>query len=498
MNRKRISTLLLACLLAATWATGCWSGSPLAGQPTAVPALALDNCQLSSPLLGNQIAARCGRLEVPENRADPNGRKIGLRVVVVKAQSANPAPDPLFLLAGGPGQAASEAYIPLIPALERIAFKHDLVLVDQRGTGQSNPLRCEGDESAELNDAGFPAPEAVTAAFQDCLPRLDADPRFYTTAEFAADLEAVRQALGYGQIDLLGVSYGTRSALEYVKTYPDNVRAVILDGVVPPGWNIGQSLRADAQRSLELIFERCAADAGCKNAYPDLRGDLRSLLERLNANPETVVLPDPLTGEDTTLEMDGRMAGAMLRLISYSSDYSALIPWLLHTAALGDPRPLAAQYLIANKPGGQGGIEPGLFYAVMCAEDMPFLPGGESGEFFFYDPLPNFRAACKAYPDNPRPAVAEFPSGLRTPALILSGEADPVTPPANGDAAAALLTNSRHIVLPGMGHGNVAYGCIPNLAAELFDNPDPAALDLTCVQRIAPPPFFLTALGPEP
>jgi pimeloyl-ACP methyl ester carboxylesterase len=467
--------------------------------PASEPSISLQDCNLTAPGLSVQVAAKCAFLTVPENRADPSARTLNIRVAVVKAQSSNPAPDPLFLLAGGPGQAAGDAYLPLLPALEDIAFKHDLVLVDQRGTGHSNPLRCENTSTQEISAQAFPTPEEIRAAFAACIPQLDADTRFYTSADFAADLEDVRQALGYGQIDLLGVSYGTRAAQAYLKAYPQNVRAVVLDSVVPPGWYIGESLRADSQRAIEAIFARCASEAGCSAAFPDLSGDLNSLIDRLNAVPEQVVLPDPTSGGEVRVAIDGKIAAVMLRLISYSSDYSALLPWLLHTAAGGDLRPLAAQYLILNQSGVTGGIETGLFYAVLCAEDIPFISSqGESGTFFFYDPLPGFRAACSAYPPNPQPTAAEFPPGLDIPALIISGGSDPVTPPENGAALAALLPNSRHVILPGMAHGNVAYGCLPNLVTDLLESADPTALDLSCTGRIAPPPFFTSAIGPEP
>ena len=287
--RTFLSCILLALLLAAC--TGTAEAPSLQNSPT--PALPLNDCLLSSPGLATQVAAKCAVLAVPEDRANPAGRQLNLNVVVIKALSSNPAADPLFLLAGGPGQAASEAYLPLIPQLDKIAFKHDLVLVDQRGTGKSNPLHCESEDAQDITDTGFPQPEEITTAFTDCLAKLDADTRFYTTAAFVADLEAVRLALGYAQIDLLGVSYGTRSALDYLKTYPQNVRAVILDGVVPPGWYIGQSLRQDAQRSMDLLFARCAANPACQSAFPDLNGDLERLMAQLDQTPQTVALPHP-------------------------------------------------------------------------------------------------------------------------------------------------------------------------------------------------------------
>ena len=269
--RTFLSCILLALLLAAC--TGPAETPPLQTSPT--PALPLNDCLLSSPGLATQVAAKCAALAVPEDRTNPAGRQLNLNVVVIKALSSNPAADPLFLLAGGPGQAASEAYLPLIPLLDKIAFKHDLVLVDQRGTGKSNPLHCESEDAQDITDTGFPQPEEITTAFNDCLAKIDADTRFYTTAAFVADLEAVRLALGYAQIDLLGVSYGTRSALDYLKTYPQNVRAVILDARRPTG-----------------LVHRAVTAPGCPALHePPLRA-----LRRQSGLPERLSRPERRPG----------------------------------------------------------------------------------------------------------------------------------------------------------------------------------------------------------
>lgn len=461
--------------------------------------LRLEDCLLDAPGQPVQVVARCGQLEVPENPADPNGRTIRLNVAVVKAQSSNPAPDPLFMLAGGPGQAASEAFLPMLPLLERVTFKRDVVLVDQRGTGKSNPLHCESAVENEPFGGRLPYADEVYRQMAHCVQEeLRGDPRFYTTEIAMQDLEAVRKALGYGQINLLGVSYGTRAALTYMRLYPQNVRTAILDGVVPPGWAIGQSLRRDAQRALDLIFTRCAGDPACGEAFPNLSEEWKQLLQQLKQTPAEVSVPHPTTGEATAISLSAETVGMMVRLISYSSDYAALLPWLIHTAAQGDLQPLAAQYLLALK-GNDTLIEEGLFFAVLCSEDVPLLPlEGEPGEYFFYDVSETWRAACRAYPSNPQVRAGEAFPVLKIPTLLISGEADPVTPPENAEAARRYLPDSLHVVLPGMGHGNFYVGCVPGLVRQLIEKASVEGIDPGCVERTAPLPFFISSLGPQP
>ncbi len=196
--------------------------------------------------------------------------------------------------------------------------------------------------------------------------------------------------------------------------------------------------------------------------------------------------------------VDDQVAGAMVRLLSYSSDLSALLPWLIHTAAQGDLRPLAGQYLLATSSDASV-IDQGLFYSVLCSEDIPFLPpGGETGNYYFYQVDEYWRAVCDVYPPNPQAAEDRVFPPLDIPTLIISGEADPITPPENGAAAAAFLPNSRQIVLKGMGHGNMHVGCLPNLIRQMLEEADVKQLDVSCIERIAPLPFFLSPIGPQP
>ncbi|RPI33653.1 MAG: alpha/beta fold hydrolase, partial [Chloroflexota bacterium] len=233
-----------------------------APQPEIKPTISLEPCQLSAPGQVTRKEAKCGTLTVYENREAGSGRQIDLRIAVIPSISRNPAPDPLFFLTGGPGQAATESFPVMASAFERIQQKRDIVLVDQRGTGQSNPLKCPVlDEDLENQ-----ADDAYMDFLNTCLESLDADPRLYTTWIAMQDLDQVREALGYQQINLYGVSYGTRAVLTYLKQYPDRVRSVILDGVVPQDEVLGIDVGRDAQRALDMIFARCAADQACNQA----------------------------------------------------------------------------------------------------------------------------------------------------------------------------------------------------------------------------------------
>lgn len=463
----------------------------------AKPALALTPCRLSEPgLTARTIAAECGTLGVPENRAAPDSRTLDLRVVRLPALGRDGAGDPLFLLAGGPGQAASEAFLPLLQSLAQVQQRRDIVLVDQRGTGASNPLACPIQPQHELADAA-PDDPAVLDWWRDCLAALDADPTQYTTPIAAADLDAVRDALGYEQVSLLGVSYGTRAALTYLRLYPERVRALVLDGVVPPDMAIGAAMGRDGQRALELIFAACAAEPACAAAFPDPAGDFTALLARLDAEQPTVQLDDPNTGAPTTVRLTRELAALTVHGMSYTPELAALLPLLIHTAQRdNDLRPLAAQSLISSRQLADQ-IALGMRAAVICAEDAPAFPAAPAGEGYLGDLIQrSFAAACAVWPAGEVDAEQRSPLRATTPTLLLSGERDPVTPPAYGEAVAAGLPNSLHIVAPAQGHSIFFRGCVPSLVAAFLEAGSAAGLDSACVQRLGAPPFFTSFTGP--
>lgn len=483
-------------VLAALLLSAC---GPAPAVPEAASALALAPCRLSEPgLTASTIAAECGTLAVPENRAAPGGRTIDLRVVVLPAISRGAAPDPLFLLAGGPGQAASEAFIPLLPSLGRVSQTRDIVLVDQRGTGGSNPLACPAEAEGIEQSNDNPDDPAVQAWWRDCLARLDADPALYTSEIAARDLDAVRAALGYEQVNLLGVSYGTRAALTYLRLFPERVRALVLDGVVPPDMAIGAAMGRDGQRALDLVFGACRADPACAAAFPDPAADLAALLARLEAEAPVVQLDDPFTGAPAEVRLTHGLAAATVHGLSYAPETAALLPLLIHTANAGDLRPLAAQSLITSRQLADQ-IALGMRSAVICAEDQPFYPASVDSTGYLGDLLPRaLGSACAIWPRGEASAEARAPIASDVPALLLSGERDPVTPPQYGEAVAAGLPNSLHLVAAGQGHNIFFRGCLPGLVADFLDAGSAADLDTSCVERLQAPPFFTSFTGPVP
>jgi pimeloyl-ACP methyl ester carboxylesterase len=461
----------------------------------------LEDCTLSAPGI-SPVHAQCGTLTVAEDPSASDGRQIELNIAVIPAVSRDPAPDPIFLMAGGPGQAATEAFLPVMPAAQRLHFKRDVVMVDQRGTGASHPLDCpEPDETSTIYGEVLPLDEQV-AELAACRAVLDGDPAMYTTDIAMHDLDRVRAGLGYEQINLLGVSYGTRAALAYLRLYPDRVRTLMLDGVVPPDWALGSTTVPDSQRALQHIFDRCAADTSCAARFPNLPADFDALMVKLKDNPVEVSIPDPVSGEPVRVLLTSQGVGSTVRQMSYSDLITALIPLAIDSAARGDYQMLASHYLVITQSLEEN-LGMGMYFSVFCAEDEPRLPetSTEGSSQGYFDPqFDLMHASCAAWRNGaaPAPIVEDGELKAETPTLLISGEADPVTPPENAERVARLLTNSAHLVAPGMGHNNFYVGCIPDLMMDFIDAASPAGLDDTCVDTIQPLPFFLSPIGPHP
>lgn len=457
----------------------------------------LADCVLLGMGVDTQIDAQCGTLTVYENPATQTGRQIDLHLAVIPAVSRNAAPDPLFFLAGGPGQAATESIVPLRRAFTDINRNRDIVLVDQRGTGQSHPLRCAFPVEAETSEANAQLAPFLTT----CLTQLDADPTLYTTAIAMQDLDQVRAALGYEQINLYGVSYGTRAALTYLHLYPEHVRTVILDGVVPQHLALGLDVAADAQHTLDLIFARCANDPVCADHFPDLLARFNDILTALDAAPIPVQVTDPITGAWRDLSFTREMFTVVVRFYSYSPETVALLPLLISTVPTDYTR-LAAQYLILTAD-LNASINNAMGYSVQCAEDVPFFTAEQATQAaqntYLGEMVSNgMLEICKTWPRGAIPADFKNPVQADVPVLLLSGEYDPITPPAYADLTAQTLSNSLHLIVPGQGHNVIARGCIPDLAEQFIVNGSLDGLDTACVNGIEPYPFFVNFSGPMP
>jgi pimeloyl-ACP methyl ester carboxylesterase len=468
--------------------------------PAAVSRLALTSCQLAHPYLATRIPANCGTFEVPEDHDQPAGRKLSLRVAVIPAEAGGRDPDPVFFLAGGPGQAATEIYPAVADSLARVARKRDIVLVDQRGTGSSARLDCSDLSKPDSVDRSDAAELALVAACGEKLSKT-ADLRRYGSEDFVRDLDLVRDALGAQRVNLVGSSYGTRAALVYARRFPDRVRTLVLDGVAPLEMAVGGSFERDAQRAFTLAVGRCTADADCHQAFPDPAGDLAALITSLEKGPRTLSLRDPLTGAPRQVTLDAGTVRRLVLLLSYAPETVSLLPALLAEAKRGDAGPLGALGLSAGRD-VQATISRPLQFAVLCAEDEPWFPpddpAADRTRYLGRSVRESLSAACRRFPHGTLPASFREPVRSSAPTLLLSGEADPVTPPEWAAIAARNLPSSRQLVLAGQGHGTLGRGCMPKVVERFIEAGKADGLDASCLDAVKPQPFFLDLAGPMP
>lgn len=440
----------------------------------------------------------CGSLEVAENPGEPAGRKVALNTVVLPAFTADSQPDPVFFLAGGPGQGAASMARRIDDLFQEIRRQRDVVLVDQRGTGKSNLFQCKFREDEEALKQG---PPLTQAEIEKCLKEFDGDPRFYTTTIAMDDLDQVREWLGYERISPIGGSYGTRAALVYLRRHPRHVRAVVLDGVAPPDMTLPLYFPRDSQRALDQLLEACGGNAECNQRFPNLKNRLETLLEDLERSPREIAVRHPRTGEVTEATITRRMLALTLRQALYSPLAGSLVPLTIDQAAQGEFGPLTA--LMFSSEGLEDEIANGMYLSVTCSEDYPRLSpesvdAEAAGTFIGRDVFEASAEACAFWPRGEVDSTYYEPVRSDLPVLILSGEVDPVTPPSWGEQVAQYLPNSRHIVAPGTGHGVMSAGCGMRLIGEFLEAGDAADLDASCLDLQARPAFFLNFAGPYP
>ena len=445
---------------------------------------------------GVEHPALCGTLQRPLDPAAPGGRSITLHYAVLPALSRHKRPDAVFFFAGGPGQSAVSLAGPVGRLLGRFSNRRDIVLIDQRGTGRSAPLLCDDDAPQRpLRESADPA--VVQQALQRCRQALQqlphGDLRQYTTPLATLDAEAVRQALGLGSINLVGASYGTRAALDFLRQFPQAVRRVVLDGVAPPDMALPRSGAVDGQAALDALLTWCDADPGCSRQHPQLRQTWQRLLASL---PREVRVTHPLTGVDETLRLTPAMLAGLLRAPLYAPALAAALPAALQAAADGRWSPLAGLAMALGGSARSGAVAQGMHFSVVCAEDMPLLersPAPPVSDFGTAMTEPYTRA-CADWPRGGVPADFYRVPASPAPVLLLSGAIDPVTPPRHGQRVAlALGGNARHVVVPNAGHGVMGLGCLRDLVFRFVDAEADAvalALGTGCAKGVPRPPVF--------
>jgi pimeloyl-ACP methyl ester carboxylesterase len=445
--------------------------------------------------------AKCGTYEVFENRATKQGRKIPLNVVVVPALAPSPEPEPLVFLAGGPGQAATQTST--LQAVERVHRTRDILLVDQRGTGKSNGLKCDFHRVKGAPLAAYFDDVYREEDIRRCLASYgDTDVRLYTTPIAMDDLDEVREALGYEKLNLWGVSYGTRAALVYMRQHPERVRTAILDGVAPLSLYLPLYVPRDGQRALELAFAHCDKDPACAKAYPGLRGRVEALLERLKKEPARTRVTHPLTGVSEELTLSYATFTSAMQGQLYMPELAALLPLVLDRATREDWGPFVALAFTINS-GMEKSMSQGMFLSIVCAEDVPYFSEEAvvreaQGTWLGDNGARNLMKACAAWPRGTVPEGYRQPVTSSVPTLLLSGELDPVTPPSWAEDAKQTLSRSLHVVVPGVGHNTFGVGCVRTLMADFLAKGAVEGLKPTCGEGLARPPFITSFAGSVP
>ena len=463
----------------------------------ALPAPAVETRPGLAPcrLAGVEHDALCGSVRRPLDPAAPQGTAIDVHFAVLPALARNRRPDPVFFFAGGPGQSAIELAGQVSRLLARLTNRRDIVLVDQRGTGRSAPLACDPPRPtqplAETLD-----PVRAEARLAECRARLQrlphGDLRRYTTALAVQDADAVRIALGAAQIDLVGGSYGSRVVLEFMRQFPRAVRRAVIDGVAPPDMVLPASFSTDNQATLDAVFTACDGEAACRSRHPDLRDDWRGLLSGL---PREVTVAHPVTGRVQRLTLTRDALLSLVRGPLYSPALASALPFALSEAAGGRFEALAGLASALSGPRAAVPAE-GMHFSVVCAEDVPRLaaaadaPGVDFGASF----ADLYRRVCADWPRGEVPAGFYSIPPAPAATLLLSGGADPATPPRHGERiASALGARARHAVVPAAGHGVMGLACVRDAVFRFIDAADDTAalqVDADCARGVPRPPAF--------
>jgi len=473
-------------------------------QEVTTQSLTLQPCEVRG-IAGN---AQCGTLEVYENRAAQKGRKINLKVLVLPATGPDRSPDPFFYIPGGPGSSATEDAPGVARQFAKIRERRDLVFLDQRGTGGSHALDCKFyNENDPQSHFGYFFPVEDVKRCRVELEK-EADLTMYTTPIAMDDLDDVRAALGYQQINIFGGSYGTRAAIVYLRQHPKHVRSLILQGAVPTNSFLPRDFAADNERALQLLIAECAGDEACNKEFPNLRTDAKTVLDRLLQGPVEVEIPirNPSTASPSNtstpatakIKLSRDVAAEAIRYMLYNPGGAGRVPLFLHQAATGHLVPLA-QVALRFRQGLVAGGSNGMYLSITCAEDVPWIKPGEgerrSANTFLGDyRVRQQREACALWPRAKIPPDYAQPVRGTAPVLILTGQLDPVTPPANGEAVARHLPNSLHVVVPYGAHGLGGLDgidCVDRLMAEFVEEGSTKNLETGCVKSIKRKPFVL-------
>ena len=480
--------VVLAIVFAVASSCATVTHSPVSEKrPTTI---GLTSCTLAK----HKEAALCGKHQVYENRAAQTGRKIALNIVVLPARSSPTKADPVFYLAGGPGQAAARIASAGEDAIMReLRHERDLVFIDMRGTGDSNGLQCSFPiDRADVQNFFLELFDPVKV--QACSEKLEqsADLRYYTTPLGIEDLEEIRSALGYDQINLYGISYGSLAALEYVRRYSDHVRSAVLAGVAAPAAKLPLQLVLAAQQAMTRLFHDCAADVVCASAFPNLTGSFGRILDGFKPGMVNFAVAHPVSKAIQTVSLSRGVFARQVVSLLYSHRTASLLPLIIDSAAKGDWSPYV-RVLTRSAAAPEFGVFLGAYFSATCAESIPFIDESELEHASAGTFLGDFRARRHQQPCAywPRGAIdSEFHSPVRAdaPVLMLSGDIDPSTPAEFGAQVLQSLPNGRQVILRSTPH-SFASPCARDQIVAFITNGSAKELDANCAARLRRPPF---------
>lgn len=451
-----------------------------------LPTLKLESCFVE----GVKTQLQCGKYAVPENWQQPTDTEVSLNVIVVKSISQSPQPDPLFLLMGGPGQAASELVPGLIKIFNSVHQERDLVFIDQRGTGLSSPLVCDEEDGDiyEVLSSDFDV-----ADIKKCLSQFNVDLSQYNTNNAILDFDAVRVALGYDKINLYGISYGSRAAMVYMREKPQALRSVILDGVVPPQVIVGP-MGIEAERAFDILVKQCSEHNDCQKQFPNFASNYQMIRLQLEKAPIKTIVDHPVTDKPIPLSIDSKKFINTLRSMLYSVGRRELVPFVVNEFAKGNYKPFIG--LMSQSEDSTGAMYVGLTFNILCNEDIPraskaLLDKDAANTFSGSHTFEVFSSICEHWPTFDAPANFGDEVKSDIPTMLLSGDLDPVTPPAWGNIAAKGLSNQKHYIAKHAGHGLITQTCAASMIGSFIENLSFDDVDDSCLDKQPLPGFLL-------
>ncbi|MFQ3231589.1 alpha/beta hydrolase [Reinekea sp.] len=456
---------------------------------TALPSFANDTSTWQPCHVDNvSMRLECMTIEVPKQTQDP-ANTFSIHIVKVAAAKSNIYADPLLFLAGGPGQAASDVVASVLPAFRRTQTQRDIYFIDQRGTGKSEPLFCdEPIIDALLQEIGS---NQTINETQDCAALLNDQLGYFSTEQSVDDLEFIRKQLNIPQFNLYGGSYGTRIAQVYMRKYPEAIRSVILDAVVPMNFAIGD-FDASVNASWLGLLDQCSQHSACQQVFPDLAG-LMQLAQETLSTATIVELPHPTQGNNIEPKISNLQFLSSLRSMLYHPSTRALIPYTIKATSEGDYRPLLSQLSLAQNQR----IATGLFLEITCNEDFDLWQQSERTAYDFDNGVlsEQYQLMCEHWPKNKQNyAFDRSPVISDIPTLLISGEYDPVTPPSNAVEVANGLSNHRHIVVKGAAHTALFHSCLSTSIDKFIDSAEVDRLEVSCLED-AQPHWFMTGIN---